>query len=368
MKRILVYGISGGFGGVEAVIYNVIRNADKKRVQFDILTYYSTVQYHEEYFEMGVNIYKITSKHENPLKNKKEMQDFFKEHAKEYDVVWCNLAELINIDILKIAKKYGIEKRIIHSHSVASTRGSLLTMLHKLNKKIIDRIATDFWACSELAGKWFFDDKIMHSEKFNVIKNAIDTEKYIFDEKIRRQIREELNVQDNFVVGHVGRFSIGEKNTLFLLEVFKEIVKKRPEAKLMLVGDGNDRKQVEEKIDELSIREQTLLLGYRANVNELMDAMDVFLLPSKMEGLGLVLIEAQACGLRCFTSNKVVPQEVKITDLVEFIDLTESPESWAVKIANTKREGLRYSRKEDVQNAGYDIKLETKRIVELLEN
>ena len=360
MKKILVYGISGNIGGIEMFMHNVISNANKEKVSFDILTFYNHISFQQEYLDMGVNIYTITSRHESPLRNKNEMKAFFEKHAKEYDVVWCNLAELINIDILKMAKRYGIKKRIIHSHSITTTRNKLLTILHYINKLLIDKIATDFWACSEMAGRWFYNESIIKSDKFVVIKNAIDVGRYKYSDFEREKTRKELDVENDFVVGHVGRFSIKEKNTLFLLEIFSEIAKIKSNARLLLVGDGEDRNLVEEKIDELGIRDKVILLGFRKDVERLLNAMDVFLLPSHCEGLGIVLIEAQANGLRCYTSDIVVPKEVAITDLVTYIGLDKSPVVWAEKIiasANSERN----SRLEQVKCAGYDVEIETKK-------
>lgn len=366
LKKVLVYGISGSFGGIESFIFNVISNINKREIEFNILTYYDNISYMQDYKKMGVKIFKITSKHENLIKNHFELKNFFKEHMNEYDVIWCNLAELINIDILKFAKKYGVKKRIIHSHSATSTRGKLLTYLHKKNRRKISNIATDYWACSLSAGKWFYSDNILKCEKFCIIKNAIDTGKFIYNENNRNNVRKELGLEESFVVGNVGRFSILEKNTLFMLDIFSEILKLKSNSKLLIVGDGNDRSLVEAKIDNLNIRDNTILLGYRNDVEKYLNAMDVFLLPSNFEGLGIVLIEAQASGLKCFTSAKVVPKEVAVTDLVSFIDLSKNPKEWAKQIVDSKQY-IRQSRTNSIIDSGYGIFEETKRIRDLIE-
>lgn len=365
MKNVLVYGISGSFGGVEAVVHSVISNADQSKIHFDILTFYDKIEYQDEYEAMGVHIHTVTSRRTSFIKNKMEMKEFFKKNGKEYDVIWCNLAELINIDALKLAKKYGIQKRIIHSHSMGSTRNPLLTKLHYAHKKHIDKIATDFWACSELAGAWFFNESIMMSDRFQVIRNAIDTKKFVFDQTTRQAVRDEFSLQEAFTVGHVGRFSIGEKNTLFLLEIFQKIVDMRPQSKLLLVGDGGDREAVENRIQELGLEKKVVLTGYRADVEKIMCGMDVFLLPSRMEGFGIVLIEAQGCGLPTYTSANVVPREVAVTPLLHFLELEKSPEEWAKEIISTSKVE-RYSRTEALEAAGFEIELESKRVQDLL--
>lgn len=361
MKQVLIYGISGNIGGIESFIYNIISQIHGEEIRFDILTFYEKIEYQEIYNKIGVNIFTVTSKHKNPIKNKIEMRGFFEKYGKNYDVIWCNLAELINIDVLKYAKKNGIEKRIIHSHSTGSTRGKILTCLHMYNRTKIKNIATDFWACSKLAGNWFFDKTILESEKFQIVRNAIEVDKYRFDEKIRNEIRKALEVEDAFVIGHVGRMSIVEKNTLFIVEIFNEIVKRIPNAKLVMIGDGQDRKLVEDKIDSLGIRENTKLLGFRKDVEKILNAMDVFLLPSKAEGFGIVLVEAQVNGLQCFTSDFVVPKEVAVTDRVHFVRLDKSAIEWA-EIIIKLRDRKRKSYVQEVKDAGYDIADEMKRI------
>ncbi len=366
MKKVLIYGISQNVGGIEALIFNVISNIGTENMKFDIITYYDKIQQQDEYEKMGVNVFKFTSKRENPAKNKQEFIAFFEQHANEYDVVWCNLAELINIDILKYAKKYGIKKRIIHSHSNASTRGKLLTTLHKLNRLIIGNIATDFWACSVDAGKWFYNDKIINSDKFKVIINAIDTKKFLYNQETREKKRRELGINENeFVLGHVGRFC-HQKNTPFLIDILNEVLKIKPETKLLLIGDGEDRELVENKIDELNIRDKVILTGTRTDVNELLNAMDAFILPSRYEGLGIVLIEAQVNGLKCYASNGRVPRDAELTELMNYIDLEAGASAWAEKIVSDINDE-RKSMDEKIADAGYEIKEESQKIKKLIE-
>lgn len=364
MKKILLYGISNTVGGIEATLLHMIAHMQKDKVAFDILTFYDTIAYQEEYQRLGCNIYTITSKRENPWKNHQELKGFFQKHASEYAAVWCNLAELINIDILKMAKKYGIPKRIIHSHSTATTRGKLLTRLHDIHRRKIGAIATDFWACTYEAGKWFYSDDILKSSRFQVIRNAIELSVYAFDSSVREEIRQQYQIQDKFVVGHVSRLSVWQKNTLFVLDVFASILKREPNAVLMLVGDGPDRALVEQKAAELRLNDHLLMLGTRMDVPRLLNAMDVFLLPSFFEGLGIVLIEAQAAGLPSFASS-VVPKDVAVTELLKFIPLQDGADVWADEVLAVKG-SARIEETETIAEAGYDIVREAKRIQQLL--
>lgn len=365
MKRILVYGISGGLGGIEMLLRNFIMQMDPQAVQFDFLTFYDRVWSQEEYEARGSRFFTVPSKHASPVENRRQMKAFFRERAKDYDVLWCHLAELINVDVLCLAKKYGIARRIIHSHSVGSTRSPLLTKLHYLNKKRIHRLATDFWACSKKAGAWFYAEKLLSSPRFQVMKNAVFTEKYAFDPAARKQGREEFSLEDAFVVGHVGRFSIVEKNTLFLLEVFRAVLDREPSAKLLLVGDGADRAAVEEKIALLGMEKNVIITGFREDAHKLLSAMDAFLLPSRMEGFGLVLIEAQCSGLYTFASQDVIPEEVQVTDHLHFISLQKSPAHWAEQILSAKG-AERESLCGQVASAGYDVAVEADRIEKIL--
>lgn len=364
MKKVLLYGVSETKGGIEKLLLNVIKNVDSSALKFDILTYYDRVAYHDEFTALGVNIYTITSKHADPIKNHKDFDNFFKQHAEEYDAVWCNLAELINIDVLKFAKKYKIKKRVIHSHSVTSTRGKLITTLHKINKKKIGSLATDFWAASTLAGKWFYSDKILNSDKFLVIKNAIDEQQFAFNQQKRDELRKQFGVEGKFVIGDVARLDNGFKNINFLLEIFSEILKINPDSKLLLVGDGPDRAEIENKADQLGVSGDVVMLGVRDDVNDIVNAMDAFVFPSTAEGFGLVLIEAQANGLPCFASADVIPGEVAVTNLLKFIKLDSGAKAWAKEITDADYTQRRsYAR--EVYDAGYSMVREAKRIEKL---
>ena len=162
MIKILVFGITQNPGGVESVIMNYYQKLNKNKIQFDFLCNTLEVAYEKEILKLGGKIYRITARSENAKKYKKELEDFYKKHAHEYNAIWVNVCSLANIDYLKMAKKYNIKYRIIHSHNSENMDSKLRGILHKINKKLIKKYATDYWACSEEAGKWFFNKKIMH--------------------------------------------------------------------------------------------------------------------------------------------------------------------------------------------------------------
>lgn len=223
---------------------------------------------------------------------------------------------------------------------------------------------TDYWACSEIAGKWMFKNR-----NFRVIHNAINVSDFVYNESIRQKVRTQLGLlKDEFVIGHVGRFSY-QKNHDFLIDVFNEVHRRLPEAVLILIGDAVEDElylnKAKQKVKELNLVENVRFLGIRNDVPDLMQAMDCFLFPSRFEGLGIVIIEAQTAGLPCYVSS-VIPNEVKITNLVDFISLNESPENWAEKIIKNKN----YKRKDiskEIIKAGYDINTEIKKMQKFYE-
>ncbi len=179
---------------------------------------------------------------------------------------------------------------------------------------------------SKLAGISEFGKKAVDSGKVIVIPNAIDTKKYFYDGDKRNRKRFELGLQDYFVVGHIGRFH-PQKNHKFLLEIFKCIKEKQEKSKLVLVGDGPLRSQIENQIQKLGIEDSVMLLGSRSDVPEILQAMDVLVFPSLYEGLPGVVLEAQAAGLPCIVSDTVT-EEVAITNLVKYLSLKREPYYW----------------------------------------
>ncbi len=361
VKRILVCGIAEEYGGVESFLFNIISQAQGEDIAFDLLLNHKGLAFRELYEQMGTRIYTITARKENPLQNKRDLEDFFSAHAKDYAAVWCNQAELINIDILKQAKRFGVPMRVVHTHSNATTRGRLITMLHYLNKLFIGSVATDYWGCSRAALEWFYSKRILKSEKCRVIKDAIRTERYALDLKARDEIRREYGLENSFAVSYCGRIDIQQKNILFLAEIFAEIKKLVPNAKLFIVGDGPEREAFLQKAAELGVESDVVITGFKNDVNRYYSAMDVMLLPSHFESFGMVLIEAQCSGLRCFTSLEGVPKDAGITELVEYLPLKNSAAEWAAEIAKAK-DYDRVDRTEDIADAGFSVEREAQRI------
>lgn len=350
-KRILIFGMSTGYGGVESFVMNYFRHMDREKLSFDFLAYNESPAYSDEINALGGEIIIVPSRGKNPLACIKAIKKVLK--AKKYDAVWSNLCYLSDVLVLKYAEKAGVPIRIVHSHSNVNMSGRLNKILHKLNKKRIGSYANHFWACSDIAGEFFFDESVRNTENYRIIPNAVDTAKFSFSPDTREKKRKELGLEDKFIVGNVGRLRY-EKNHLFLLEIFKKILAEKPESVLLLVGDGEMRSQIEDRCGELDIADRVVLLGRRNDVDELIQAMDVFILPSLFEGFGIVLIEAQCSGLYCLTSAEVVPQSARVTELLDYVGLDEAPEVWsgyALKNKSTHSEATA----REVKQAGYDI-------------
>ncbi len=363
MNKILVFGMTENPGGVESVIMNYYRKMDKNKFQIDFLCNTKIVAYEDEIINSGGKIYKITARSENYKKYKKELKEFYRIYGKDYDTIWVNICSLANIDYMKMAKKYHIKYRIIHSHNSENMDSKLRGILHRVNRLFIKNYATDFWTCSEEAGRWFYNDKIINSNKYSIINNAIDLEKYKFNDEVRDDYRKKLDIDSNFVVGNVGRLHF-QKNQEFLLEVFNEIQKSINNAKLLLIGQGEDEKKLKEKTKALGLEDKVIFMGMRYDIPNLLQAMDIFVFPSVFEGLGIVGIEAQANGLPTYASQDVIPSIIKMSDDCKFISLNKTPKEWAEIILDSKKEN-RKSNEEAIhtlQERGYDINLEVKKL------
>lgn len=354
LKKVLVFGMTDNPGGVESFLMAYYRKLDRNKIQFDFLCNNATVAYEDEIKALGGAVYKICARSQNPALYKSELDSFFKEHSSEYCAIWVNVCSLANIDYLKAAKKYGIKTRIIHSHNAQNMDSALRGVLHKLNRLFIAKYATHFWACTDLAADFFYNSKIKASKNFHEVKNAIDVAAFSFSSEARENLRRELGLENCLVFGNVGRLHF-QKNQSFLLDIFSEISKKREDARLVLIGGGEDEGELKEKTAALGLNDKVLFLGVRSDVPQLMSALDIFLLPSRFEGLGIVLIEAQAAGLVSFTSAEVVPPDAKVTDLLTFIPLSNSPADWAEQILSKCENLKRPDTLSDITQAGYNI-------------
>ena len=335
MVQVLVFGMNDNPGGIESFLMNYVRRMQGKDLQFDFLCNTQIVAYEEELRAMGCNVTKITARSVNPKKYKAELEDFFQKHASDYQIIWVNICSLANIDYLKMAKRFGIPKRIIHSHNSQNMDSKLRGMLHKMNRKKISQYATDFWACSDEAGKWFYDESIRSGNRYRVIKNAIDVDKFSYSETAREKVRQELGLSGKTVLGNVGRLHF-QKNQKFLIDIFAEYKKINADSCLLLVGQGEDEEQLRAQVKDLHLEQDVKFLGVRKDVPDLLSAMDVFVFPSLFEGLSLVSLEVQASGVLMFATDTIIPEESAISDKLHLLSLDQSAAEWAKVIEETR--------------------------------
>ena len=316
-------------GGTESFIMNIYRNIDFSKFQFDFVVHTNKkCSYDDEITALGGHIYHVPRfKVYNIYQYKKAWEKFFNEHN-DYDIVHGHIGSSAAI-YLKIAKKKGMYT-IAHSHSTGSTQKNLHTFLTRFFSYKTRYVADYFLGCSKEAGLTRYGKKVASSNKFQVINNGIDIKNYLYNEMIRNKYRKELNIDDDtIVVGHVGRFTYA-KNHEFLIKVFNEIIKQNPNQKykLICVGWGELEKKIKKQIEDMNLVSNVCLLINRSDVNNILQAMDLFIFPSHYEGLGIALIEAQAAGLPCYMSD-VIPNEANVTNTIKKISLKENESTWA---------------------------------------
>ncbi|MGY6766145.1 glycosyltransferase family 1 protein [Faecalibacterium prausnitzii] len=351
--RVLHYGMSSNLGGIESFIMNVYRNIDKSKVQFDFLTFSPNIAFSDEIKEMGGRIYKLTSRRKSFVKNHREIYEFFKNH-KEYINVHVHINTCSYIKPMMAAAKTSNKRKIItHSHNEWRGNNFRIKLFHKLNQSRVVEYSDSLFACSDVAGRYMFRKDGIESNKYRIIKNGIDTKKYLFNPSIRSKVRRDLDLENKFVIGHIGRLS-HQKNHSFLLDIFNKVYQSNKDAVLLLIGGGELESKIKLKIKELGLETAVLMLGVRTDIPDLLQAMDVFLFPSLYEGLGIVTIEAQASGLPCIVSN-AVPNEAFITELIQPISLDESSEHWAKEILRYSEGYMRKNTSSEIKENGYDI-------------
>lgn len=341
-------------GGLETMIMNLYRNIDRTKVQFDFLTHSILPgDYDDEIKELGGKIYSVISRGQGLLKNRRQLMEFFGKNP-EYNIVHMHVSSLSYITPLKIATMTNVPTRIIHSHSSKPERGSMHKILHMFNQKVINKYATNYFACSEVAAKWLYGDYLYNVLDIHLINNSIDAQKFSFNEEVRNRVRRELDIEDRFVIGHIGRFTYA-KNHICLIDVFKEIHNIYPNSVLMLVGRGELEDEIKNKCIKLGLEDSVMFMGVRSDIPELLQAIDVFLFPSLYEGLPVTLVEAQAAGLQIIASDSIT-EEIDLTDLVKFLSLRQPAFEWAKEALNYLNGYERKDTFNTISKAGYDVK------------
>lgn len=359
--------VSPDFGGIEAFVFNYYKYMDRTKFQFDFLTQNPALEGAEQYrdFRYKVHLLRTTAG-----QNRERFIQRIREILESgYDVLHLNNCFWTGFLLEELAKEAGIRKVIVHSHSSFidepddEKRAQLLRRHEEIKRAFPPELATDYWACSQVAADWLFGPQIPR-DKIRLMKNAIEIERFRFDPQKRERVRDGMGLENALVLGTAGRLAY-QKNQAFLIDVFAEFHRRRPNSKLLLVGDGELRGELEMQIAGRGLEKDVLLLGWRTNVEDYLQAMDVFLLPSQFEGNPISLIEAAAVGLPAVIADTIT-EEAVITSTVyrEPLDVT----AWISALEEASQ--LHIDRRDGagaVRAAGYDIKRQAKVLEALYE-
>ena len=348
--RVLVLDTVMDRGGAETMIMNYYRQIDRSKIQFDFLVNRPyEAAYEKEIQELGGKIFRMCPLYPQYFgRYKKEVREFLKAHP-EYQIIHSNLEER-SYFALKEAKKLNIPVRISHSHN--APRGfDLKSIIRYYFRANLKPQVTHMFTCGEEAGIWLYGKK--QQDHVIMMNNAIDAKLYQYHPAVEEEMRKELGLEGKFVIGHVGRF-FPQKNHTFLIDIFAKVYQQNKNAVLLLVGGGELETEIKAKVEELNLTEAVKFLGVRSDIHRLMQAFDVFILPSLFEGFPVTMVEAQAAGLPCIISDQVPPQ-CAITENVEIISLQQSPQQWAERLL-TYQNIQKQNTYETIVKQNFDIK------------
>ena len=327
-----------GVGGITSMMINIQKNIDREKINFDYLVLHDRHEDLEDVvIKMGsqkliASADEISNKWHRGFVRWYRLYRVFKDN--DIKVLHLNGGPASDMTTVFIAKLAGVKHVTFHSHNAGNAvyRNKISVAMSKIFKLFMPIFVDEFWACSSLAAQFSFPKSIVKNQKYKFIPNGVALEKFSYNVSLRKEMRKKLGVEDKFVIGHAGRFN-NTKNQAFLLEVFKEFVKVKTNAILLLVGTGPDFEKIKELVSIHPNKDKIILYGESSDMSGLYSAMDIFVFPSKYEGLGLVAVEAQISGLPCVVSD-VVPKEIVVGNNVTFISLKESASSWANTILN----------------------------------
>ncbi|WZL82118.1 glycosyltransferase [Vallitaleaceae bacterium 9-2] len=359
MLKILEVPAFGIEGGIYQYIFSHLNYMNKADMEIDFLTRNKKLIDHNQIKEnnYGVRLFSTTERENKALFD----QEILEILDKDYDVIHLHSSYLLGYRIEQLAMKKKVKKVILHSHSsgmelFGKQADEDLKLLHEENKKKFSmQDATDFWACSKKASQWMFGEQIEPS-RIKIMKNAIDTDKYKYCKENREYIRSKYNIDNKFVIGHIGRFSY-QKNQEFLIEIFEEIFQLRKDIVLFMIGSGTTYNIIVDMIEERNLSSQIILVDWTENIQHYLSAMDLFVLPSRFEGLPLTLVEAQANGLETIVSD-LVTKEVDLMNNMKFLPLKEH--MWVKEILNHQGNNRRIDADKIIAEAGYDIRQQAK--------
>ena len=364
-KPIIVAQVMGKWlgNGVESVIMNYYRHLDHSKIQFDFICDEDSTRIpYDEIKKLGGRVF-LVPKYQKLLKYLKALEKLFKEN--QYRIVHSNINTL-SVFPLYAAKKASVPIRISHSHSTSNPKEWKRNLIKNILRPFSKRYATDYFACSELAGRYLFGNKTFDRGEVKIIHNAIDIDKFRFDEEARKKFRKEFGIKDStIVIGHVGRF-VQQKNHTFLVDVFKEYHEKNPDSKLLLVGSGPLEDKIKKKVEKFGLKNSIIFLGQRNDINKLYSVMDIFCLPSLYEGFGMALLEAQVSNLPCVASTEI-SKEVELVDNFQYISLNLSSQIWVEKILGLTNNKIRKTNKKLVSEKGFNIAQKSEKLEKMIQ-
>ncbi|MER2295052.1 MAG: glycosyltransferase family 1 protein [Desemzia incerta] len=319
-------------GGLETVAVNYFEHIDRRKYEFTYLVYSEQEgELEKKVRALGGNIIRIDPPSRNYIKFLKNLRRVIRE-IDGLDIIHAHQSFNSGF-VMLIAKLEKVSIRIAHSHTSIDAKNISLTkkIYNSLMRMLILICSTKYVACSTNAGNYLFGKKVF-SKSGKVILNSVKIDKFSFDLKKRNELREKFALQGKLVIGHTGTLN-SVKNQSFILKIMKHVIKKNRESILILIGDGPDKKLLERQVTQLGIEKNVLFLGLQKNVEDFLMAMDIFIFPSKHEGLGIALIEAQVSGLSCIISD-TIPHEAVINKNVRQLSLNNEPEKWALEVTS----------------------------------
>lgn len=337
-----------GYDGISNVATNYYKYQDKTQVRMDMVTINPIPEVLRLEIEKdGNHSFVIAGRNRNPVKYILSLANIIRKNR--YDIVYVHGNSATMAVELFAAVLGGCKVRVAHSHNTQCDHQKI----NRLLMPVFSRLYTDCCACSVEAGQFLFGKKKCH-----VVNNGLYLPKYMFDQEVRDSIREKYNLDDKTVIGHIGRFAY-QKNQGFLVDILKAAVEKGYNAALLLVGDGELVDEVKQRVREENLEARTVFYGTTDCVNEVVQAMDCFVFPSRFEGLGIAALEAQASGLACVASNQV-PRKMKVDERTTFLSLDEEIDTWVSTVIDsvispdTRRQTVNEV-KHQFEKAGYDI-------------
>lgn len=349
MVKILFLSGSLAQNGTEMFMMNVLRSIDRNLFHIDFCINNGEITPNRKEAEsLGCKVFVLPSRRENFIKSAIAFTNFFRKHGAEYNAIHWNGGNLSSILVFILAWFYKIPVRIVHAHS-SSAVGLHNRVLHNLNRRLIPYLCNRLFACSPEASRFFY-----RSNPSVIINNGIDVNKFDYNLDVRKRVRNDLRIADDTILlGHVGRFD-DNKNHAFMLDLFESFHREHVNSAFVFVGNGITFNKIKEEAAQKGLQDFIIFTGSRNDVNELMQAMDCFIMPSKFEGLPFVLIEAQCAGLPCVISD-TISKEVNITDNVHFVSLSSDAQNWSLIINNVLLNTTRESKANVIIKKGFSI-------------